>query len=391
MSIAAHPEATSKRKSGAMRVIAVHGPQESDAKVRQVLHGAGLDCAAEDCVACSEFEGRLAVGPPELVVVWTGREAPVDWDIIETARAFTSAPFLVVGPSDDSGQRARASKVGAVEYVDVDSAREGLDQAVERLSAGQPQAMGQVISVFAPSAGSGGSTVSVNLAAALATVNKGSAALVEINQDPSDLAFLMNVSPVTTAEEACRRWERLDPVSLANSFLEHSSGAKVLLNPDKPAGNDHLQPQAIRRIVVLARRLYETTVLALESRLGDDELEAMRLSNTILLVLRPDVPSIRRAQWLLHDVADRGIPTERFQLVLNRWGQRGQLDLKRIETSLGMPVSHKIPDDAPRMNKAANRGQILQELARGSAVNRSFLAIAKSLSGAGGRARSRGR
>jgi Flp pilus assembly CpaE family ATPase len=101
----------------------------------------------------------------------------------------------------------------------------------------------------------------------------------------------------------------------------------------------------------------------------------------VVFVIRPDVVAVRRAAWAL-DVCERnGVSRERIQLVVNRWGQSGQLSMQQIETTLNMKAIEQIPDDPSRLNQATNQGVLLQQYARRASISRKFDSLASKLNG----------
>jgi pilus assembly protein CpaE len=238
---------------------------------------------------------------------------------------------------------------------------------------------GTLIAVLAPTAGSGGTTVASNLAGSLAKNKLWSVGLVDLSHWPGDLALLLNLEPRHTIQDVCQSWQKLDVVGLKSSLVSHATGVNLLSNGLSQTRNESLCPLAIRRILVLSRVTFDFTVLALDHRIGPEELEAMRLSDTVVLVVRPDVPAVRRAKWAKDKAVEGGVSPERLRLVINRWGQRGQLRLDHIETSLKMKAIQLIPDDPARVNTAINEGKLLQELAARATITRRFAALATAL------------
>jgi pilus assembly protein CpaE len=365
-----------------MRVVLTHAPGTDVHELRQAVLGAGLDCAADDCVAWDDLSARLAQRDADLVIFKTGNNADGGWHAMQEAQTLTRAALVAVGPISNQEVIQSARRAGASDYVDDANVRVGLDTVMDRLTAArQAPRRGKVIAVFAPTAGSGGTTVSANLAGALARKHPNEVALVELAREFGDLALLLNIEPQYTLEHVCQRWRNLDRGSLASSFTQHPGGFHVLFNGVDQAENRFLDVAAARRIAVLTRTAFKYSVLALDSRLSPLELEAMRLSDEIALVVRPDVPAVRRAQWALAAAVEQGIPHGRFKLVLNRWGQRGQLSLKQIQSSLNLKALQFIPNDPKKVNKAANHGQLLHEVSSLGTISRRFAALASSLNG----------
>ncbi len=386
-----------------MRVVVAHHPGCDVRALRQVLLGAGLDCAAGDCVAWDDLAVRLSCGEAGLVLVSTvGSASPVgvnerlgaspgaegppcfDWGRLREALSLTQAPVVAVGPEIDDTAVAAARSAGVAYYLDAADLRNELDAMLERLtmSNGKAAHRGTVISVMAPTPGSGGSTVAANLAGALLKSHPKGVALVELARDSSDLALLLNVSAGRSTQEVCQRWQSLDAVALKGCVTEHRSGLQLLLNPSDHSGNSGLSVEAVRRIGVLSRGVFAATVLALESRPSDEALEAMRLSDAVTLVVRADVPSVLRARWVIETALEQGVEREKVRVVVNRWGQGGQLSQKQLESGLGVKADQFIPDDPRRVNRAANEGLLLKEISSGATISRRFAHLAKAVNGA---------
>ncbi len=367
-----------------MRAVLGYAPGSDARQLRQVLLGAGLKCLPEDCVVRGELAARLARSDTELVVVETGEG--MDWRGLEEAIQLTKAPVLAIGPTGAEGLAKRAREAGALDYLNEAGLRDTLDAVLDRImktdeSTESGRKRGTVISVFAPTPGSGGSTVAANLAGALSKEHPQEVALVELAREYGDLAALLNLDSPQTVREVCQRWETLDTTSLAHCFAEHPSGLRVLIGPEEQPEGRFLHPESVRRLAVLSRIVFGHTVFALESRLSPEAVEVMRLSDAVVLVVRADVPAVRRARWALDCAVSKGVPHERFHLVVNRWGQGGQLKLKQVEESLGLKVCQQIQDDPTRVNKAANRGILLRELAPRRSICREFKRLAWALNG----------
>ena len=363
-----------------MRVVLAHTDSSKLRDLRQMLLGAGLSCEAEDCCSWQDLGVRLAQRDTDLIVVATDSNNGADWKALQESISLTMAPIMVIGPTDNSQLAEQARDAGIQEVVDQSTLPASFDSALQRMNHSQTarKQRGLVVSVFAPAAGSGGSTVAANLAGAFLRKHPESVGLIELSHEAGDLSLMLDASPEHLLADVCRRSDSLDETSLGNSFFKHSSGVHLL-----PTGEDHdvdvLTAEATRRIAVLSRVCHQATVLALDSRVGPCEIEAMRLSDHVLIVVRADVPAVRRTQKAILQLVEQGVPKERFRLVVNRWGQGGQVPLKQIETSLKMEVFQSIPDDPSKVNKSANRGVLLQEQARFSTICKRFSALATAL------------
>src|SRR5262249_24112375 len=153
-----------------------------------------------------------------------------------------------------------------------------------RLSGGVTGQQGQVISVISATPGSGVTTVATNLAFTFADKTPEQVALVELGREAADLALSLDLGPRHTVAEVAQNWHRMDAALLQQSMTSHAGGVKVLAHKPEALAGEPIDPQAVRKAVILLRTLYATSVLDLGHSLSEEHLEAMRLSDLIALV-----------------------------------------------------------------------------------------------------------
>jgi len=235
---------------------------------------------------------------------------------IRTAREITDAPILAAGEPAVATVR-EAMRAGAREFIDLGNMREDLSAALINIEneGAVASRRGKVFSLFSPVGGAGVSTAAVNLAVSLAEMHAhdgpGKVALVDLNPAPSDVSLLLDLEPKYTLSDVCRQWERLDRKMLAGVMAEHPSGLHVLAQAGYPHEGEmpvnQLSRAAVRQLFVLLRRVYELVVVDLGHALGEEQVEGMRQSNFVGLVVRPDVPALRRMRWALAALAGMGV------------------------------------------------------------------------------------
>jgi pilus assembly protein CpaE len=368
-----------------MGAFITYAPGVDPEQLRQLILNVGLDCAVEDTVPLSQLDERLPQVIPDLVLVHFGQETEAGVEAVRRACQQAPCPVLAMGPSDDSQLVLRAMRAGAREYLDAADARNELDSALEKLAATDedPRIRGDIISVYSPTSGSGTTTVASNLAGALGRQHPGDVALIELSRRDGDLSLFLDLDPAYTVEDACKRWDRLDATSLGSGLVEHESGISVLAHAPDEVSTDLMHPEAVRRIAVLLRSMFRYTVFDLDSDLAPEQLEVMKLSDAVVVVLRPDVPAVRRAQRVLGHATESGVRADRLRLVINRWGQSGQLPLRSITDLLELEPFQLIPDDPRRVNAAVNQGVMLHQLSRAAPITRRFVQLATQLNGQG--------
>lgn len=369
-----------------MRIVLADHDQARSVMLRRVLMGEGLTCEAADAVGFENLPGRLSEVEPDLVLLTCDGTREVFLASLRAAHQVTGVPILAAGPATDGALIRQVMAAGAREYLDLSRVREDLTDALVRLERSvQPDhAPGKVISIFSPSGGVGVSTVAVNLAARLAAKRPDRVSLVDLHPAPSDLALLLDFEPKYTLDQVCHVWEKLDRQMLSDSMTPHSSGVHVLAQAGYPAGGGlsekQLNRDAVRQVLLLLRRMYSISVLDLANSFEEEQVEAMRLSNFVALVARPDVPGLRRARWALDTASSLGMARDRFRLVLNRCGARGQVSQEKAEEVLGIKVYASLPEDNVAMSRAVNQGVPVSAVSsRFSHLSRSFHAFAQSV------------
>jgi len=368
-----------------MRIVLADNQQQRSEHLRRILLGEGLTCDADDVVGYEGLPGRLAGVKADLVLVATDGDNGEALAAIRTAYQVTDAPILAAGKGATVEAVREAMRAGAREFMEIARFREELSEILIKIEAegGVAGQRGTVISLFSPSGGVGVSTTAVNLAVRLAHGMPGRVALLDLKPAPSDLALMLDIEPEHTLDDVCKAWERLDRKMLDAAVVRHNSGLHVLAQAGYPEEGgipqNTLSREAVRQLCTLARRIYAVSVADLDHTLDEQQVEAMRLSNLVGLIVRADVPGLRRARWALDTAAAMGVQRDRFRLVLNRYGQSGQVDLAKVEEVLGIRVFQRIPEDHRAVNQAVNRGVPLTQLSTTSRISRSFSSFARSV------------
>jgi pilus assembly protein CpaE len=366
-----------------MRVVVTTETAGSGEALRQAALGAGLECAAGDCVSFDELTVRLARSPADLVLVGVGPDAAAALDTVQHVTAHHGLPAWAVGPMADQQQVLRFLRGGAREYLDQGKARDELTLALERLQSVNPDATrpGQTVAVIGAAPGSGVTTVATGLAFALARKHADQVVLAELGGGVPELALDLDLEPEHSVAELLRDWERMDHAMVRQALVAHPAGVQVLAYPPGALAVDPAAPGAVRQAVLLLRTAFPFTVLDLDRAAGAAELEGLALADAVVVVVRLDVPGLRLSRQLLRHLADQGIPEGKVVVVANRYGERGQLAWRQAEQALGRQMQVWLPDDPGRLNHAHNHGRPLIETARGARLTRRIEGLARQLNG----------
>ncbi len=359
-----------------MKVVVAHQIGDDATRLRRAVLGTGLQCSAEDCVLFEDLPLRLSAAAPSLVMLQTSDGRNVDWEKLRQTLRLSHAPTVLVGSTDAV---EKVNDVTETSYIDESNLRRGLDEFLAGWEGIETFDRGHVHVVASATPGSGGTTIATNLAGVYNRMHKEKVGLLEFATRGGDAELLLGESPEYTTREVAGRSETLDRTSLLGSVTSHRTGLKFLATSIDEDENCVTDVEATLRIAILSRVAFQHTVISSEGTGAENELELMKLADRTLIVLRPDVPSVRGAQKLLAVADSAGVPAGNIQIVVNRWGQRGQLSTRQITDALGKRHMHFVCDAPARVNTAANRGQLLCESAALSRVTRQIGKLAKAL------------
>jgi pilus assembly protein CpaE len=127
--------------------------------------------------------------------------------------------------------------------------------------------------------------------------------------------------------------------------------------------------------------MYPLVVVDLGHSLSDHHVEAMRQSNLVGLVVRADVPGLRRVHWALETLTGMGLARDRFKLVLNGYGGGGQVKQAKVEAALHMKLFWTLPENNALVTRARNQGVPLMRLSSLARINASFAGFARGVMG----------
>ena len=134
------------------------------------------------------------------------------------------------------------------------------------------------------------------------------------------------------------------------------SVVSLLAPPSTYADLSHVTAEGVRQALALARNLFPYVVVDLDHTFRDEQVQALRLTDTILLVFRLDFASLRNANRTMEHLDRLGIRKDSVRLVVNRYGQAQEVPVAKAEEALGMKIFHFVPEDAKTVNRAINNG-----------------------------------
>jgi pilus assembly protein CpaE len=251
--------------------------------------------------------------------------------------------------------------------------------------------LGRVIAVMGAKGGVGASTVSHNVAWAIARNLDASTVIVDLDIPFGTAGLDFNQDPPQGVAEAVFAPDRLDANMLDRLLSRCSDNLALLAAPAMLDRTVDLSEEAFDQLFDLLRASVPCVVLDVPHIWSAWVRRAMISADEVVIVAAPELASLRNAKNLI-DLARASRPNDAgARLVLNQVGvpKRPEIDAAEFAKALGVEVLTSIPFDAQLFGTAANNGQMIAEVQSGGKINEAFVHIASTVTGRGEAKRSK--
>jgi pilus assembly protein CpaE len=288
-------------------------------------------------------------------------------DYLRRAMLAGARDFLTKPPSGDELMSTirRVYEMGKTRAVampaDASASADVSDKPKKKLD------LGDAIVVFSPKGGVGCTTIAVNLAVALQRVlgDGSKVSMMDASVQFGDVGVMLNLQARHSMANLAPHVDDMDVEMLRAVLASHSSGIKVLLAPPHPEEAETLLlgasdegtagGGAMGALLSVMRREFDVVVVDTWSWIDDVLLTLLDAARLIILVVMPNIPSIKNARLFL-EVADRlNYPLDRIALVINGIDRRMGIKVEQIEQAM-IRSAAQVPMDEPAVQSAANHG-----------------------------------
>lgn len=278
-------------------------------------------------------------------------------------------PILVLTGESDLQEKLAAFEAGADDYLckpfaaaELAARLTVLLRRAKALEAAQSQMLqksdqARVIAVHSLRGGIGSSSLATNIAIGLNALWKSPTLLLDMVPNAGQQALMLNMSLKRTwADLGAIPPEELDLNTLSAITRQHESGLHLIAAPKMPTDAEGISSTHFDVTLKFLQNRYEYIVVDLPHDFSALTLEALEVADTILLVISPEIASIRAASIALETYKQLNYPEEKIKVVLNWTFEKDGLAHDAIEKALHTPIQLVIPYSGHRFTSAINRG-----------------------------------
>lgn len=338
--------------------------------------------AVTAALAGDEFELVDTAAGADLAVVGCDGDADRAVELVAAAAAGgADRPVVALLSEPPNGLMERLFAAGADDIVVLPEDRErvafAIRKAVARRTAPAAARAGRVVTVLGPKGGSGKTTVSANLAVALAAAGTRTTA-VDVDLQFGDLALTLGLEPKRTLYDLARSGGGIDAEKIDGFALHHRSGARALLAPRRPDEAGAVGVDLLNELWRTLRAAGELVVVDTAAGFPPETIAAIDASADLVLVGMLDAGSLKDTRLGLETLALMGRGAEDVVVVLNRADSRVGLDLRDVEEILGRAPDVLVPSDRA-VPRSVNEGRPIVESSPRSGPGRAFAELAALL------------
>ena len=326
----------------------------------------------------------VAITAPDLIFFDArGDQREVIAALERTSVRHPEAIIVLLVPERTPDLLIAAIRLGVREVASFPLDLEELSLSVERIyqkRAEHRRDQGKVLSLVSSKGGCGVTFIAVNLAAALASLAHKKTLLIDLNLQYGDAAlFISDAKSPVTLTDICAQIHRLDTQLLDSSVIGVAPNFDLIAAASDPDPEDRIQPNHIAALLAVAKRRYDFVLLDIGRQVNAVSIRALDGSDLIFPVLQQSIPFIRSGQRMLDMFSTLGYRKDTIRHLLNRYDDSAAVTQADLERGLGHRIAYQIPNNFTIASESINQGEPALNLARGSALAKSFGKIVQSL------------
>jgi pilus assembly protein CpaE len=210
--------------------------------------------------------------------------------------------------------------------------------------------------VFSPKGGVGTTTIATNLAISLHNTLKEDVLLIDGKHQFGHVALYLNLLSGNSITDLLAQAGTLDERMIKQVVLRHISGIHVLPSPNSIIDAQGIKPENLVEVIQSLQKTFSNIIIDGGNNLNENTVTYLDSSDKILLVLNPDLASMRDVRQFMEISETLSYPKDKVLLILNLTGRKADVSKVEIENILKMKIFGKIPADENLAISCLNEG-----------------------------------
>jgi pilus assembly protein CpaE len=160
-------------------------------------------------------------------------------------------------------------------------------------------------------------------------------------------------------------------------MTRHSSGPFVLTEPVEVDDAISITPEQVQRILKFLRGVFSYVVVDCGGQLAGCNMAVFESSDLILFTTALSLPALKNTKRYLTALERKGFRRDRVKLVVNRFLQKADIQIKDAEKVLGVTVFQIIPNDYLEVVTSINKGTPVVTMSPRSPVSKAIMNLAE--------------
>jgi len=354
-----------------MRVLLIDDEQFYFKLIRKTLKEAEYDL--EYAQSGNEGLAKIPAYNPELLIVDLKLPGMDGFEVLERLRRdpkFAHIPVIVITAQDELSEKLKAFELGADDYLVKPFqpeelvarmgilARRGKAMQIAQQLETKGKANGALITVHSLRGGLGCSSIVVNLGLAFYKLWAKPTLLVDGVLTAGQVALMLDAKPSATWENLVgMEADAVDEDVVGEMMSAHKSGVHFIASPRYPIAADTFSHEVLKVFADGLKSRNDFILVDTSHDFSDMTIHMLSMSSTILLVMAPEMASLRTTVSAF-EIYDRlGIPLEKVKIVLNNNSSSPAIKQAQLEKVLKRNVDFVLPFEAGEVNRALNFGQ----------------------------------
>lgn len=288
---------------------------------------------------------------------------------------------------------------GADEFVPYPLPENELKAAIDRLNKPEPVAApvpnaapgataedGVLLGVHGLAGGTGATTLAVNLAWELATVEKDASPRVCVIDMGLQFGSVSTFLDLPRREAVYEMWsdtEAMDEEVFKQALVSYEDRLWVLTAPPEMLPLDLITPDDVSRVLEQARRHFDYVIVDMPTTLVQWTETVLTASQIYFTTLEMDMRSAQNTLRLKRALKAEDLPLERLRFCVNRAPKftdlNGKSRIKRMAESLEISIELQLPDGGKAVAQGADHGLPLASSAPKNPLRKEIAKLAHSL------------